>query len=153
MMLDRPARPPAGAVTDRVRRVILAAAERQRISWTSLLSRHAQAEHIGGWDDLIADVEERYELPTGSLAEQVQAPRSRAADVNGLISVTARSELPAESILYALPDAEFLTVLEHAVGDSPPPYVMTSAAADLLTTADDVLRVGVDAWTGPTVDI
>jgi len=50
------------------------------------------------------------------------------------------SDNGARHILLELPDAEFLTVLEHAVGDSPPPYVSNSTAADLLCFADDALQ-------------
>lgn len=113
MPLDRPPRAPAGAVTDRVRRAILAAADRLGIDAAMLLGLHAQAEHVGSWGDLIADVEERYHFAPGALLEEVVTAKERIG--NSIESPAARRESAARSILYSLPDTEFLTVLEHAV--------------------------------------
>lgn len=100
--LDRPPRPPAGAITERVRRAILRAAERLGVWPITLADVHCESEHLGHVTDLANDVEERYQLATGSIAQLVAA--------QSMISNPAAAEL----LLLKLPDTEFLTVLEHA---------------------------------------
>lgn len=139
-MLERPLRPPAGAVTDRVRRAILLAADRLGIKPIVLLGMHGEAEHIGSPPDLLEDAEERYNLPTRSLAEQVA---NRIAEATGFsYSPGAReqlfSERGAEFILLSLPDPEFLTVLENAAENRS--HLNAGVAEELFEAADGALR-------------
>jgi hypothetical protein len=113
--LDRPPRPPTGAITGRVRRAILRHADRLNISATGLVALHGQAEHIGSHVDLLADVEERYGMATRHLASQVQGCIDDVAATGGPVSPVAQRDIDAQCVLFVLPDAEFLTVLEHAV--------------------------------------
>jgi hypothetical protein len=140
--LDRPPRPPAGAVTARVRRSILVAADRFGIKPIVLLGLHCEAEQIGSPPDLLEDVEERYKLPFGSLSAEVTTRIRKATGFS--YSPADRDQIfadhGAQFILLALPDTEFLMVLEHAVGDSPPLYVASTPAARLLASADKALQ-------------
>lgn len=117
MPLDRPPRPPAGAITDRVRRAVLASATRRGIRLSDLLDVHNQAEHIGDWVDLLGDVEERYALAPQSLLTSVGARREQRERLSGPSSRLQHQELDAECVLFALPDTEFLSVLEHYAPD------------------------------------
>ena len=143
MPLDRPARPPAGAVTDRVRRSIIATADRLGIATTTLLALHAEAENIGSVGDLLGDAEERYNLPNGSLSDRASAYLEDAASANGFSQSCPAPGWFTEThgpacVLLALPDTEFLTVLEHCTGD----YERVSAgmAHELFRAADGALR-------------
>ena len=141
--LDRPPRPPAGAVTDRVRRSIIATAERLGIQTTTLLALHAEAENLGSVGDLLDDAEERYSLPSGSLSDRASAYLEDAARASGFGQSCPAPGWFTEThgptcVLLALPDTEFLTVLEHCTGD----YERVSAgmAHELFKAADGALR-------------
>jgi HEPN domain-containing protein len=142
--LDRPARPAAGAITERVRNAILAEARRKTLQEPALLAKHVRAEHLAHARDLLADVEERYRMPIGSLLTAVTTRMSGGSDwETPLSAVTDQyvfSNNGARHILLELPDAEFITMLENAVGDSPPTYVKSTKAAELLLTANDMLQ-------------
>lgn len=135
--LDRPPRPHAGAITDRVRRAILAAASRIDFEATELLDRHAHAESLAEMRDIVDDVEERYGLePTSLLSDpQTQLRLGRIEAEQGILSAT---ELLAQCVLYALPDTEFLTVIEHAVADGEPSFI--SGRDDLANAAEAILE-------------
>ena len=145
MPLDRPPRQPAGALTDRVRSAILAEAERLGLKAHSLLATHVRAEHLAHARELLTDVEERYGMPAGSMLRAV-VDRVFGNTVWNHPSMTSMAteqvfgEHGARHILLELPDPEFLTALEHAVGDSPPVYVQSTPAAELVLTADDALK-------------
>lgn len=63
------------------------------------------------------------------------------AGVDALLTPTQRREVRAESILYALPDAEFLTVLEHTVVQGYREQRFTVETSEvLLTAADNALQ-------------
>lgn len=139
--LERPPRPPAGAVTDRVRRAILASAGRLGLDAGELLDLHAKAEHLATRDDLIADVEERYGFEEGTLLSQHRDLVAGIAAASGLAPHGARTEMMSEVFLLAIPDAEFLTVLEHCVeegfrGD----HLNAGMAEELFRAADGALR-------------
>lgn len=146
MTLNRPARPAVGSLTDRVRGAILAEGHREGLEAPHLLATHVRGEHVAHARDLLADVEERYQMPTGSLLAAVGrrmfGPSTMWAhpSMASMASQQIFGENGARHILLQLPDTEFLTVLEHAVGDSPPPHVESTAAADLLVSADRALR-------------
>jgi hypothetical protein len=69
--LDRPPRFPAGAVTDRVRGAILAAAKSLQITPRQLVAIHGAAEYLADIGDIVHDVEERYQLAPNSLLQEV----------------------------------------------------------------------------------
>jgi hypothetical protein len=54
------------------------------------------------------------------------------------LSPRARSELYAECVLYALPDPEFLTVIEHAVAGDVPSFI--TGGEHLADAADEILE-------------
>lgn len=58
--LDRPPRPPAGAVSDAVRSAILAEAHRRGLQAPALLAFHAEADYHADLRHVLADVEQRY---------------------------------------------------------------------------------------------
>jgi hypothetical protein len=138
--LDRPPRPPAGELTERVRRAILAAARRLNLDASELLDRHAQAEALADVHDVVNDVEERYGLDPKSLLNdpETQLRLGRIQVGRGVLSSAARTALYAERVLYALPDAEFLTVIEHAVADDAPGCVMGDE--ELADAAGEILE-------------
>jgi len=145
MALVRPPRLAVAALTDRVRGAILAEYHRLSQPASALLATHVRAEHLAHARDLLADVEERYQTPTGSLLNGVRERMFGSTvwqhpSLGGMAEQHVFSDNGARHILLELPDAEFLTVLEHAAGDSPPPYVSNSTAADLLCFADDALQ-------------
>jgi len=115
MPLQRPPRAPVGALNERVRRAIIVAADRHGLPASVILNLHSQAEHIGCWADLVADVEERYRLKPESLLRRVDNRRQTAARVGGPVSPRAQQEIDAESVLHVLPDAEFLSALENVI--------------------------------------
>jgi hypothetical protein len=123
--LDRPPRPAVGAISGRVRRAILAAADRMNLHASELLNQHARAEALADAHDVIDDVEERYGMEPESLLSgpDTQLCLGRIEVGQSLLSPRAREELYAECILYALPDPEFLTVIEHAIADDVPCFV------------------------------
>ena len=140
MPLDRPPRPPAGAVTERVRKAILANAQRLcGLDASGLLTLHEQAEHVADRQDLIADLEERYGMPTGSFVGRVwrrhfgesepQFERDRPEFACGAQG--------ARLVLLELPDSEFLTVIEHAVRLS---RLRPQQASDSYEYVGDALR-------------
>jgi hypothetical protein len=136
--LDRPPRPPAGAVTARVRRSILLAAERLGITGNVLLGLHCDAEHIGSPIDLLEDVEESYNLPPHSLAAKVTALMREATGFS--YSPREREQSLADNaapfILLALPDTEFLTVLQNAAAVGYPSHL----TEELFKAADGALQ-------------
>jgi hypothetical protein len=149
--LDRPPRPPAGAVTERVRRAILAAARRLDLDASELLERHAQAESLDV-DDVVDAVEERYGREPKSLLSdpQSQLRLGRIAAGRSLMPGVARCAY-AECVLYALPDPEFLTVIEHAVADDAPGFVtggedLADAAGKILEAHGCVFRRELAHW-------
>jgi HEPN domain-containing protein len=142
--LDRPPRAPARAITDRVRGAILAEGDRLGLQSPALLATHVRAEHVAHARDLFADVEERYQMHTGSLLTAVVARMFgdtiwKHPSMVSMATQQVFGEPGARHILLELPDAEFLMVLEHAVGDSPPAYVESTMAAGLLVSADNAL--------------
>jgi len=139
--LDRPPRRPAGAVTDRVRRAVLASAGQLGLDAEQLLDLHGKAEHLASRADLMADVEERYGFEEGTLLNQHRDLLAGIAAASGRASHGARTEMMAEVVLLALPDSEFLTVLEHCVvegfrGD----HLNAGMAEELFRAADGALR-------------
>ena len=141
--LVRPPRTPVGAVGDRVRRSILLSADRLGIPAATLVALHADAEHIGSWPDLIADVEERYRLPSGSISDRVTAGLRDIIVATGAKRSTRlprafyEEHTPA-CILMTLPDTEFLTVLEHSTRRWE--VVSATMAYELFEAADAALR-------------
>jgi len=140
--LDRPPRPPAGAVTARVRRSILLAAERLGITGNVLLGLHCEAEHIGSPIDLLEDVEESYNLPPHSLAAKVTALMREATGFS--YSPREREQSLADNaapfILLALPDTEFLTVLQNAAAVGYRSHLNAGMAEELFKAADGALQ-------------
>jgi HEPN domain-containing protein len=138
MPLDRPPRPPAIAITERVRRAILVAASRANLDASKLLERHAGAESLDV-DDVVDAVEERYGLEPKSLLSdpQSQLRLGRIAAGRSLMPGVAIRAY-AECVLYALPDPEFLTVIEHAVADDVPGFV--TDGEDLADAAGKILE-------------
>lgn len=89
--------------------------------------------------DVVDDVEERYGLEPKSLlsdpASQLRLERSPPGEF--VLSRSVRSEAYAEAVLYALPDTEFLAVIEHAVAGGAPSYV--TGSEDLAEAAGEIL--------------
>gem|GEM_PF-6939345 len=100
-----------------------------------------QADYLADVPDLLADVERRYQLAKGSLEQEVNSRLVAEALASGR-PMWAKIDVvrDARLILLELPDTEFLTVLEHAVGDSPPIYVMSTSAGELVVAADEALQ-------------
>ncbi len=119
MPLDRPARPPAGAVTDRVRSAILIEAQRRKLDPATLLDLHAEAEYLGDLADVVADVEERYLMPKGSFVGAVWRRIHGDAQPQFERDREQTALRRPREILLELPDAEFLTVIEHAIQLAP----------------------------------
>ena len=140
VMLERPARQQTGAITTRVRRAILLAGEGLGIPPTTLLRLHGQVEYIGSPADLIADVEERYELAARSVARKVEQCLDDSARGVTVVRYGQQDVDDARCVLFALPDAEFLTVLEHAVKEGFPDYMDASMADGFIKAADGALR-------------
>ena len=138
--LDRPPRVATGAIRERVRRAILAAAGRMDRDATELLDRHARAESLAEVRDIVDDVEERYGLDANSLLSdpQTQLRLGRIEAGRSLLSSGARAQLYAECVLYALPDTEFLAVIEHAVAGGAPSFV--TGGEDLADAAGEILE-------------
>ena len=138
--LDRPPRVATGAVTARVRHAILVAASRMDFHAAALLDRHARAESLAEVRDIVDDVEERYRLEPKSLLSdpQTQLRLGRIEAGRSLLSAVTRMELYAECILYALPDTEFLAVIEHAVAGGAPSFV--TGGEDLADAAGEILE-------------
>ena len=121
MTLDRPPRPPAGAVTDRVRGAILRRAhEDLRLNAVAVLALHTEADHLADTRDLLLDIEQRYNLNPGAMISAVvlRLPEVRSGlplkeGANPLATVF--QDRGAGHVLLALPDTEFLTAIEHAV--------------------------------------
>jgi len=117
MPLDRPARQPAGAVTDAVRGAILRRAhEALGLNAASVLSLHTDADYLPDTRALIADVEQRYALDKQLRAGLVY--RISRDDGGARRSTQLPDVFGAEGahfVLLELPETEFLTALEHAV--------------------------------------
>lgn len=87
MPLDRPPRPPAGALTDAVRSAILAEAHRRGLQAPAVLAFHAQADYHADVREVLADNEQRLwdadrlvRLACGSQGPLVRAPTELPAD-------------------------------------------------------------------------
>ena len=122
MALDRPARPPAGAVSDAVRSAILRRAhEDLGLNAARVLALHTDEDCLADTRALIEDVDRRYRLRAGAMEGRVLA-RVVAAIGAGVLKAgqpSARAivfdDRGAGFVLLALPDSEFLTAIEHAV--------------------------------------
>jgi hypothetical protein len=113
--LERPPRPPAGAVTDAVRGAILRRAHAALgLNAASVLSLHTDADYLPDTRALIADVEQRY-----ALDKRLRAGLWYRISRDGRARHTQLSDVSdaegAHFVLLELPDTEFLTALEHAV--------------------------------------
>jgi hypothetical protein len=113
--LDRPPRQPAGAVTDRVRQAILLEAQARKLDPRTLLDLHAKAEYLANLADVISDLEERYRMDSGAFVRHVwrrvfgdSQPRREHERAEAVLQ-------RHRDILLELPDAEFLTVIEHGI--------------------------------------
>ena len=119
--LDRPPRPPAGAVNDLVRGAILRRAhEDLGLNAVAVLALHTEADHLADTSDLLLDIEQRYNLNLGAMISAVvlRLPEVRSGlplkeGANPLAMVF--QDRGAGHVLLALPDTEFLTAIEHAV--------------------------------------
>jgi hypothetical protein len=115
--LDRPPRPPAGALTDAVRGAILRRLHEDfGLSAPDVLAVHTQAEYLAGTRSLLEDLERRYALPDGSI-ENAVARRIAAEEARTGFSYTpgVSSNPGAGFVLLELPETEFLTAIEHAI--------------------------------------
>jgi hypothetical protein len=116
MPLDRPPRPPAGAITERVRRAILRGAQEQlELKAPKLLSLHTEAEYLASARDLLTDLDERYKL-NGALDARVSDRLGGMGQGSAMIPAPdVSNDQAAGVILLELPDTEFLTAVENAV--------------------------------------
>ena len=146
MSVDRPARPPAGAITDRVRKAILRSGRKEHLgehlglSPPQLLDRHLDVECLGNLGDLLSDVEERYQLKPRELGKRIDTCAEHWVST---VLPTAEHVLERhghELVLLALPETEFLSVLEHVADDTPGDSVRAVGAEVLFEHADRVLR-------------
>ena len=116
--LDRPPRPSAGAVTDAVRGAILAEALRRGLPAPVLLAFHAEADYHAGLRYIVADVEQRYGMPSGSLAWHVARRMfsfEHPSNYQTIIDLEVFADEGAGPILLELPETEFLTVITSAL--------------------------------------
>ena len=121
MPLERPIRPPAGAVSDAVRRAILDRAHKDLgMNAAHVLEMHKDGEYLGDTRDLFADLERRYKLSDGEMERRVMSvieveEAHAGASYRAGRRQKAYGEAGAGPVLLALPDAEFLTAIEHAI--------------------------------------
>ena len=121
--LDRPPRPPAGAVNDAVRDAILRrASEDLGLQEPKLLALHTEAEYVRDTRALFEDIERRYQLARGALEARVLKRIVTAVGLTGVLTGsrepvgrTIYSDRGAGFVLLEIPEAEFLTVIENAV--------------------------------------
>ncbi|MGH2943249.1 MAG: hypothetical protein ACRDLN_10820, partial [Solirubrobacteraceae bacterium] len=148
MPLDRPPRPPVGALTDRVRGAILAEAQRRGLDVQALLALHVEGEHVGNIEDLVGDLEERHHMQTGAFLERLgrrmfgdNSPRAVTSGVVAQVAFGPSSPLAARAILMELPEAEFLTAIEHALQVSfRNERIHPQQVSDLYEYTDETLR-------------
>jgi hypothetical protein len=81
---------------------------------------HTEADHVADAKDLLADVEERYQLSAGTLEARVAERITAEEDRTGFrIGPRTGSKVfhddGARHILLELPETEFLTAIEHAL--------------------------------------
>ena len=121
MPLDRPPRPPAGALTDAVRSAILAEAHRRGLQAPDVLAFHAEADYHADVRHVLADVERRYALPAGSFAWNTARHRFFTITLEpppnfwAIVEQKIFSDEGAGPILLELPETEFLTVIENTL--------------------------------------
>lgn len=120
------ATPPIGTIPRPIRGAILNWFEDQRISKPDVWERFAQHEGYSRFDDLVARVTERYGEAVGQEVKDgmLNAYRADFEGVAGHLSSTAIRKPLGQQVLaenlprYAfehMPDADFATVLEHAL--------------------------------------
>jgi len=121
--LERPPRPPAGAVTDVVRGAILRRLHDDLgLRAPNVLALHTQAEFIPDTEGLLEDLERRYQLPVGSI-EAAVARRIAARETQTGFAIETGfgpkvfSEMGAGLVLLEIPETEFLTAIQHAVDE------------------------------------
>jgi hypothetical protein len=119
--LDRPPRPPTGAVTQAVRGAILRRAhEDLGLTAPRVISLHTEADHLADTRALFDDVERRYGLKAGTMNMRVLRRIVAAAGLGvlkgeGPVGVMVYDDRGAGFVLLELPDSEFLTAIENAV--------------------------------------
>lgn len=121
MPLDRPPRPPAGAVTDAVRGAILRRLHDDLgLRAPDVLAVHTQAEYLADTQSLLEDLERRYGLPDRSIENAVGGRIAPVEARTGFsyspgVGPKVLSEMGAGFVLLELPETEFLTAIEHAI--------------------------------------
>jgi len=125
VLITRSARAARASLDERVRRAILVKAQDMHLSPDRVLNAHLEREHLGDHPSLLADVEERYALPSQALTRHVLGCATQIADsgrYDGRVSVFATDAQKANAvlreegstlILLVLPDEEFLAAIEH----------------------------------------
>lgn len=118
MAVERPPRPPAGAVSDAVRSAILAEAHRRGLQAPAFLAFHAEADYHADLRHVLADVEQRYAMTAGSFAWRV-ARRMLSFEpppnFQQVVDQKVFSDAGAGPVLLELPETEFLTVLKNTL--------------------------------------
>jgi hypothetical protein len=142
MAPDRPPRP-ANGVTVGLRHAILGEAARLQINARLLVDRHVKAEFLPMAAAVLPDIEVRYQMPQGKLinpAAERLAPMLRMERKNLQPHHYAGDE-GSRQILLAIPDAEFLAVIENVLAAANPLVpVEVHNAEELLRYVDRGLR-------------